>query len=289
MPNLYIIQTRNKQGSASRLPGEKASVLYHNLFDYPMNFSDLIKWAPHEALHNYANQELPIVSKRGYSYLEGREGIIYKRILRKRISDKKIGIARRASKLLYFIPTVKMVAVTGSLAMHNASDESDIDLMIVAKEGSLWTTRLLSYFLLKTMNFALRKPNDKNQKDKLCLNMWLDESSLVWRDRNIYSAHEIAQIVPLVNKNKTYEKFLFKNKWILNYWPNSVRIKRKKELVMSPDSSLLSYFLILTEWIAFRLQYQHMKSKITREVVTANRALFHPHDWGKVVLNRLSS
>lgn len=288
MPNLYTIETNNLSRMATQLPGEKFSVLYHNLFDFPMSFPDLIKWVPHKSLYSYADQEVFITSKRGYSYLEGREGIIYKRLLRRRVSDKKIEIAKKASQVLSFIPTVQMVAITGSLAMRNAGEESDIDLMIVTKRGVLWTTRMFAYLVLKIMNFSLRKPNDKDQKDKLCLNIWLDENDLVWNTRNVYSAHEIAQIVPLVNKDKTYEKFLFKNKWILNFWPNAVRIKRKKELVMSPDSSLLSYFLILTEWIAFRLQYQHMKSKITREVITANRALFHPHDWGKVVLGRLT-
>ena len=58
--------------------------------------------------------------------------------------------------------------------------------------------------------------------------MWLDESDMVWqrKDRNIYTAHEIAQIVPLINKDKTYEKFLSHNRWILDFWPNAVKIRK---------------------------------------------------------------
>jgi len=284
MSNLYTIGTRNDPGTKAALPGDKLSVLYHDLFDFPMSFSDLIKWAPHESLFGYAARELSVVSKRGFSYLEGREGIIYKRLLKKRISDKKIEIARKAARILSFLPSVKMVAVTGSLAMHNAGDESDIDLMIVTKKGTMWTTRMLSYLVLTAANFTLRKPDDKDQKDKLCLNMWLDEGNLEWRDKNIYSAHEIAQIVPLVNKDKTYEKFLFKNRWIQNFWPNSVRIQNLKFKIQKYNSK----FKIL-EKLAYWIQYQHMKPKITREVVTKTRALFHPQDWGKFVLGRLAS
>jgi hypothetical protein len=178
-----------------------------------------------------------------------------------------------------------MVAVTGSLAMENATDKSDIDLMIVTKSGTLWTTRLLSYFLLKLLNFKVRKPFDKNEKDKLCLNVWLDESSLAWMKRNIYTAHEIAQIVPLVNKDKTYEKLLSKNNWILSYWPDSVKIKKIK-YAKSTSPSWPFRFL---EKTLYGIQRLYMKGKITSEVVSSDRALFHPQDWSKVVLDRLKT
>ena len=126
---------------------------------------------------------------------------------------------------------------------------------------------------------------DKSQKDRLCLNIWLDESNLIWREGNIYTAHEIAQIVPLANKDRTYEKFLYKNKWILDFWPNAVRIKPTKILSVKCCSPIIR----LLEKIAYRLQYFYMKKKITRETVTPTRAIFHPEDWGQVVLDRLKT
>ena len=93
----------------------------------------------------------------------------------------------------------------------NNLKNSDIDLLIITRKNMLWTTRALVYGVLKVMGYQLRKPEQKSEKDKLCLNMWLDETSLVWdrKDRNIYTGHEIAQIVPLINKKNIYEKFLF--------------------------------------------------------------------------------
>lgn len=272
--------------------GEKMSVVYHSFFDYPMNFSDLIRWMPYKSLNIDIGMR-PVVSKRGFSYLTGCEGLIYKRLLRKRISGKKIEIAKKASRILSLIPTVKMVAITGSLAMENASDESDIDLMIITKKGSLWVTRLFTYSLIRLFGLKTRKPNDNNQKDKLCLNMWLDESSLVWKERNIYTAHEIAQIVPLVNKNSVYERFLSKNKWILNYWPNSVKLQDTKILRYKDTRgnflvSSIKYLISNPfEQLAYQLQKSYMKRKVTREIITPTRAIFHPYDWGKVVLERL--
>ncbi len=260
--------------------GEKMAVLYHNLFDYPLSFAELIKWQEGKSITGITG----ITSKNGFYFLEGRESLIYQRLLRKRISTKKLEIALNATRLLKIIPTIKMIAVTGSLAMGNSTDESDIDLMIITSKNTLWITRLCVYCMLYAIRYKLRRPRVKNERDALCLNMWLDESDLVFRSRNLYTAHEIAQIVPLVNKNKTYEKFLWKNKWILNWWPNSVRIRNPKPEIRKVSS----FALRASNFIAFRMQYFYMKSKITREVVTSTRALFHPQDWGKIVLDRLS-
>jgi len=149
--------------------------------------------------------------------------------------------------------------------------------------------------VLRMMNYAVRKPNDKDQKDKLCLNIWLDESALSWgkKDRNIYSAHEIAQVVPIVDKENVHQRFLQKNRWILDYWPSAVRLSSMQYVVRSMQKSILhSTFYVLLSWfnkLAFKLQYLYMKPKITREVVTLHKAIFHPRNWGKEINELLSA
>ncbi len=202
--------------------------------------------------------------------------------MRKRISVKKVVIAKRAAKILSFIPTIKMVAVTGALAMENANEEADIDLMIITSKDTLWTTRLFTLLLLDILGIPRRKYGDRNQKNKLCLNIWLDENNLAWRKRNMFTAHEIAQIKPLVNKEETYEKFISKNKWITDYWPNAVKVQSySRQTDIRP--SLLTIFEPLTR----KFQLWYMKDKITREVITPTRALFHPVDWGDIVVSKL--
>jgi predicted nucleotidyltransferase len=283
MLNLYTDSTKKEGGYKNLTIQEKTSVTYHNLFDYPLSFSDLIKWTSNKSIGNSQGKEINVIRKNNFYFLEGREGLIYKRLLRKRISAKKNKIAKKAANILSFIPWIKMIAVTGSLAMENASEESDIDLMVVTKKGLLWTTRIFSYLLINLFGIQTRKPNDSNQKDKLCLNIWLDEGDLIWskKDRNLYTAHEIAQIVPLVNKDNTYEKIIYQNKWILNFWPNAVRINKKNEI----NSKNVNFSAV--EKFAYWLQRNHMKSKLTRETVTPTRALFHPQDWGKIIEQKL--
>lgn len=275
---------------------DKTSIFYHDIFDYPLTSEELIKWSCRTGF--FSARKVEVVNKSGFFFIKGREVLISKRISRLKTSKKKLKIAENASKILSFIPTVKMVAVTGSLAMVNSDRNSDIDLMIITTKGALWTTRLFAYLLIWLFGIQTRKPNDSKEKDKLCLNVWLDESDLIWKksDRNLYTAHEIAQIVPLINKNNTYEKFLWKNRWILEYWPNAVRaagykdtkiLSNKKK--MHSISLYLLHFISLVEKMAFKIQYLYMKNKISRETVTKTRALFHPQDWAKTVLTRLQA
>lgn len=286
---------------------DRITIAYHNIFDYPLTIAELKKWkSGNKFLISKAgriiNSQLSIKTKQNFYFLDGRQDIIKKRLKNERYSQKKLIIAKNATKLVSKIPTVKFVGITGALAMMNASKDSDIDLIIITKQNTLWTTRFLVYGLLRVAGYKLRSPNQKDEKNKLCLNMWLDESDLIWnkKDRNIYTAHEITQIVPLVNKDKTYEKFLYLNRWILDYWPNAVKvpyaISNKQSLLLRSKPygketiNFKAYGIKqLTEKLTFNIQYFYMKDKITREVVTSTRAIFHPNDWGKIVLGKLSS
>ncbi|MDP3917918.1 MAG: nucleotidyltransferase domain-containing protein [Candidatus Woesebacteria bacterium] len=248
-----------------------SSLRYHDLFDYKLTKEELVKW-------QYKN------------YKETTNGVKNKnRLQREKYSQAKLLLATKAAEIISKIPTVKFIGITGALAMNNANKDSDVDLMIITKSGLLWTTRLFVYLLICLFGIQTRKPRVKNERDALCLNMWMDEADLIWdkKDRNIYTAHEIAQIVPLVNKSNAYEKFLRCNRWILNYWPRAVKILRYKDIKLKVKTQ--KNFITFFEILAFNLQYQYMKSKITREIVTPTRAIFHPNDWGKIVLDKLSS
>lgn len=279
MPNLYQLTAKKEQIENGFTNGEITALAYHDIFDYPLTISEMIKWKASDAI--IVGNQKSIIGKDGYYLLEGKEGTIYKRTLRKRISERKMAEAKKAAKLLSMIPQIQMVAVTGSLAMQNSSEEGDIDLMIVSSKGKLWTTRLISQLMLRFFGFKVRNAGDKNQKDKLCLNIWIDESDLAWREgRNIYTAHEIAQVIPLINKNKAYERFISENKWVRNFWPNAIKVlKFNKTFKRQTNFGIM-------ESILYKMQYLHMRSKITREKITRTKALFHPQDWSKVVLSR---
>lgn len=271
-------------------PKDYPSLFYHDLFDYPLTPNEALSWRLN------TNKIRPVTYKKtgffgGYFFVAGKKANITLRQKREEISLKKLTIARRAASVLAKIPSVKMVAVTGSLAMKNSLLKSDIDLMIVVGRNSLWTTRLLAYLLLKFRGFRLRRFGVSDEKDSLCLNLWLDESGLKWPEerRNLFCAHEILQIIPLVNKEYVYERFLRINKWAKDYWVNKSipKVKRIKRQKTGVNQVVWKIGVLIFEPVLFLLQRLYMRSKITRETIRADRAFFHPsRKWEETIARK---
>lgn len=269
-------------------PGSLFALYYHDLFSYPLKKRELKKWEAGSFLTKVNEsfwldfQGKVISHKQGFFFFEGKKELITRRLLREKISQAKIKIARKAARFLAKIPWIWFVGVTGSLAMNSAHEEDDIDLMLITAPNTLWLMRPLSYFVLLINGFSLRRFGVKEEKDQLCLNIWLDATKLTWEGRrNVYTAHEIAQIIPLVNKKKTYQQFLWKNKWFKNFWPRAAKV------VPISQKSKSSRGLNFLNSLAFWLQYKYMENKITREKVNLKQALFHPYDWSQTLSRRL--
>ncbi len=204
------------------------------------------------------------------------------------IQKQKLLIARKAANLLSHIPTILFVGVTGSLAMENAKKTSDIDFMIITSAHSLWITRAISLLILFLSGFSLRHAGVSEEEDKLCLNLWIDTNVLDWsQSRNAYIAHEIAQVIPLVNKGKTYDLWIKKNKWIFEYWPYALPFPRVGSVIYQRNIFLHQILLLLNIGM-FYLQLLYMNKKRTREIVNLHEAYFHPYDWGEKIMKKLT-
>ncbi|MFI5164799.1 MAG: hypothetical protein ACHQHP_06090, partial [Bacteroidia bacterium] len=96
----------------------------------------------------------------------------------------------------------------------------------------------------------------------------------------LYTAHEIAQIMPLVNRDNTYEQFLSANKWVLQYLPNAYRSIQFEGKKIKKAQSIFR----MLEYIAKKVQVLYMKRKITREYISDTMLAFHPVDYRTRVL-----
>jgi len=261
-------------------------LIYHDIFSFPLRRQEISRWKPGKLR---LRRGRPQISDRdGFVYLKGREHLIEERLKREQISKQKAKILSTFKEIFENDKFILMVGITGSLAMASAGEDSDIDLLLITKSGKLWTTRLKTLLRLKKMK-VVRSPKSKYEKDKLCLNMWMDEFDLVidQKNRNAYTAHEVAQIVPLVNKENTYKRLLALNSWVLDYWPNAVQIQNSNLKIQNQNSKLKAQSSFLIEKAAYLLQRTYMARKITREVVTPTRAFFHPFDWSRKVAKEL--
>jgi hypothetical protein len=168
------------------LPLKKAilrTLAYADIFDYPLKKEEIWKFLLSNIEYRISNikkalEELPQISqKEGCYYLKGRRGLVSLRKKRARWSKKKMRRARRAAGWLKLVPTIKMVAITGALAMENSQKDDDHDLLIVTAKNRLWLTRLMTVLLIELVA-SRRRPQDKKVEDKICLNMFLDEAHL---------------------------------------------------------------------------------------------------------------
>lgn len=194
------------------------TLVYADIFDYPLKKEEIQKWLIGGGDLKSQNSKL-IQEKNGFYFLRGRENLVELRKKRERWSRKKIKIAEKIAGILRKIPWVKMIGVTGALAMKNSDKEDDVDLLIITSKNRLWLTRGL---IVTFLRFFGLYPRPGKIKDKICPNMLLDENHLAVpkNEQDLFSSHEVCQMRPLWDKDETYQKFLKENQWARKFLPN---------------------------------------------------------------------
>lgn len=146
-----------------------------------------------------------------YVCLRGREGLVEMRQQRQAIATVAWPKAHHYAGLIARLPFVRMVAVTGSLAVNNPAQTSDIDYLVVTTIGRVWLCRAM---IIGIVRWAAQ------YGDLICPNYILSENALVSDHRDLYSAHEFVQMVPLVGL-ETYYKMRNLNRWTNRFLPNA--------------------------------------------------------------------
>ncbi|HYK09071.1 MAG TPA: hypothetical protein VEW42_06270 [Candidatus Eisenbacteria bacterium] len=266
------------------------TLAYADIFNYPLTGNQIfhtvgIKVRRKKFLSNLQKIPHEIHSNLLYYFLPGREEIVRLRMEKEKYSQSKIKKAKKIISLLSWIPTIRFIGISGSVAMHNAEKKSDIDLFFITLPYSVWITRLLIYCVLELL--GLRRRKGHSTRDSICANMFVDEDHLRFpiQKRNLYLAHEIVQLFPVVNKNNTYEKFVLANVWIQNYFPNYPIRNPFGRLRTRNKEFSFSLFLFPLEFFMRNMQLWYMEKSKTRETTTPSLIAFHPIDYESQILN----
>ena len=138
--------------------------------------------------------------------------------------------------------------------------------------------------LLIRLNFSSFKVRSffKNEKNSLCFNLWLEENSMKIEKsrRGLLTALEILWMKPMLYRMNFYKNFLIANKWIIKY----IKIDTKGKLNRLPKKR--NVLLDDLNRALYLLQYMYMKRKIKKEIVSYNKAYFHPR--GRMRFDRIS-
>lgn len=197
------------------------------------------------------------------------------------IVREKVRKAAFAAEFLGRIPMILSVCITGGVSVGNVREDDDLDFMVIAQSGWMWTARFLAVILSMMRGTYRSRTADAGKerplKDSWCLNLWLDEHQLgvPVEAQNMYTAHEVLQALPLFNKRQAYERFLSANAWIRAYFPH-VRIPAitKKKLWYFPNP---------VEALSYVLQWWYMHPHRTTEHISRHSAFFHPRNTASIV------
>ncbi|MBU1256426.1 hypothetical protein KKA49_01960 [Patescibacteria group bacterium] len=196
-----------------------------------------------------------------------------------RLTKQKTKSIQKLISVLKCIPSIQLIALTGSLSIGNPKKYDDIDLMIITSPNTLWLTRpfviLLTSFLSKR-----RKPGEPlGLNNQVCINLWLDQTSLIVpkSKQNLYTAHEVLQTKPLFDRGGVHQQFIRVNSWTRKHLAAAHERKSPPGLCCAcgePRGWLKQTLNLLF----FTSQYLYMKPKITNEYITPHSAYFHPRN-----------
>ena len=191
------------------------TVAYSDIFDYPLTAREIHRYLT--GVRASLEEIVQVVATHGmvtrtgnYFTLRGREEIVRIRKQREVRSRELMPRAIRYGRLLGALPYIRMVALTGSLAVMNVSKNEDFDYLLVTAPGRVWTARACAV----SFNRLTRL-----RGHTLCPNLIVSESALEWPLHDLYSARELYQMIPVAGMD-VYRRLLAANRWATKFLPN---------------------------------------------------------------------
>jgi hypothetical protein len=194
-------------------------LIYFDIFSHPLLPNEVVDYCNHPDI-NIKNglrvlNDLKIrnlVSYHGGFYFLGNDiAKVEKRVEGNRLATQRLKTAGKYAALVANFPYVRAVFISGSLSKHVMKPDSDIDFFIITEPGRLWVCRaFLTLFKKVFLGDSYRN---------FCLNYFIDSDSLEIPDKNIFTATEIAFILPMYNYS-LYKEFLLANQWYREEFPN---------------------------------------------------------------------
>ncbi len=193
------------------------TVLYSDVFGAALRVDELHRFLPEPCPDRNAldsclaelTQEVLTV-RQGLVCWRGHETLLVRHQERHALAEPRWQVAQRFAVWLGWVPFLRMVAVCGSQAVENGDQDGDLDLFLITDPGRLW--------LVQAMTMVLRRLGRWRLGTEICPNFLLQADCLELAERNLYTAREIVQAVPLWGADP-YQDFLAQNAWIADFLP----------------------------------------------------------------------
>lgn len=194
------------------------TLLYFDLFNYPLKTDEVFQFLQASGTrHDVTGCLDSLVNRKrifrfGDLYsLHKNERNIQRRLKGNREAEKWLNVAEKKAAFIARFPFVRAVMASGSLSKNYMDENSDLDFFIVTEPSRLWIARTL--LVLYKRLFL------KNSHKHFCVNYFIDASHLEIEEKNLFTAIELATLIPLFNYTY-YEAVLASNPWVYSHFPN---------------------------------------------------------------------
>lgn len=210
-----------------------ATLLYFKQWNIPLTPADCLRFLPATAspatvagLSSLAHStplEGTITSHQGFLVFKGAQQSVEYRHACYNASLTKWRVAAQTLKWVRWIPFLRMVAITNTLAMGTAKPQSDIDLLVIGKPGRLWTLRFLFTAVVQLMG---RRRHSNLITDRLCLSFYVSQKALNFQPyfdvpHDLHYAYLVAMTTTIFEAKGSLarEEWEKANSWVRDYFP----------------------------------------------------------------------
>jgi hypothetical protein len=193
------------------------AVAYADIFDYPLRPPEVQRYlvgvtAPLRLVLAVLDEGCTGLMRDGdFVMLEGRAQLPTIRRRRATVAARMRPRALAFARLVAGLPFVRMVGLTGALAVANVEADADIDYLIVTAPGRLWLCRALVIALVRLAG---------QRNGVICPNYLISTRALALPNPSLYSAHELTQMLPLAGSS-VYCALRAANRWTAEFLPNA--------------------------------------------------------------------
>lgn len=212
------------------------TLAYYDIFEYPLTAEEIYQNLGTNSvssldvlneIESLSKKEL-IFKKNNFYLLRNNDVLISRRISGNNLAEKKINSAYRMTRFISKFPYVRAILLSGSISKGYMEEDSDVDYFIITHPNRLWVTRLLLMLFKKI--FLL------NSRKVFCINYFVDTETLEIEEKNIFTATELATLIPTYGKD-LYDELYNKNSWIRDFYPNFP--KRDNKIISNKKTSLI--------------------------------------------------
>lgn len=195
------------------------TLLYFDIFNYPLKTQEIFRFLGTNHINSkVVGENLEVLVRKNIIYqfddffsLRNELNIIDRRRKGNLRAEALLPLAQKQARLISQFPFVRAVMASGSLSKGYMDETSDLDFFIVTAPGKLWIARTLLILYKRIFLF--------NSHRYFCVNYFVDSEHLTIEEKNLFTATELATVIPLYN-GEGYKEMHYANGWVKNFFPN---------------------------------------------------------------------